>query len=137
MTFSKLPDAGMFSNRGAVAPALFPGGHRAVAGKFEIGGSPLSKFGGRDAARLPAGSTAEPAGTTVEHVGSPAPSDFPLPVPESPVTAVADSGGTSFVPIVALLALLALAAPAASRRFGKALEFHAPTPFICALERPG
>lgn len=138
MSFPKFPDAGSFSNRGAVAPAPRPGGYQGVAGKFATGGTPLSKSGGWDAARLQAASAAGPAGAAIDHVRRPAaPSDFPLPVPGSPASAVADSGGTSFVPIVALLALLALAAPATLRRIGKAPGFRAPNPFVCALERPG
>jgi len=137
MNFPELPEAGLFSNRGAAAPALFPGGYLAVAGKFEIGETPLWKSGGRSAARLPAASTAELAGTTIDHGRSSVPSDLPLPAPESPATAVADAGGPSFVPIAALLALLALVAPAALRRLGRAADFRSPNPFICALERPG
>jgi hypothetical protein len=77
------------------------------------------------------------AGTGGDGNGDPAPSDIPLPTPESPANAIPDSVGPSFVPIAALLALLALAAPAARRRLGRALDLHVPTPFVCALERPG
>jgi hypothetical protein len=46
-------------------------------------------------------------------------------------------GGSSSVPIAALLALLALATPAIFRRLGEGAGFRPPTPFVCALERPG
>lgn len=58
--------------------------------------------------------------------------------PGSPQSAASGPGtGSSFVPIAALLALLALAAPAIFRRLGGLADFRAPTPFVCALERPG
>jgi hypothetical protein len=47
------------------------------------------------------------------------------------------SGASFFVPIAALLALLALASPAILRRLRELPDFPAPTPFVCALERPG
>jgi len=47
------------------------------------------------------------------------------------------SGASFFVPIAALLALLALASPAIFRRLRELPDFPAPTPFVCALERPG
>jgi hypothetical protein len=56
---------------------------------------------------------------------------------EGPQVAASASGGSSFVPIAALLALLALAAPATLRRLGEVPDCRAPTPFVCALERPG
>ncbi len=61
----------------------------------------------------------------------------PKPLPSSPQGEVSGAGGSSFVPIAALLALLALAAPAIFRRLGERADFRAPTPFVCALERPG
>jgi MYXO-CTERM domain-containing protein len=70
-------------------------------------------------------------------LGNPAPPDLPPPAPQSPATAEGDAGGPSSVPVVALLALLALAAPAARRRLGEVAAFRPPTPFVCALERPG
>jgi hypothetical protein len=59
--------------------------------------------------------------------------------PGSPAGAAAGAGtgSSSFVPIAALLALLALAAPAIFRRLGELADLRAPTPFVCALERPG
>lgn len=133
--------AGLFSSSGAIAPELSLGGYLAVTGGLEIGRIDLSELADRGAARLPALSTPHAAAltsSTVKHLGgSPTPSQAPSPAPESPANAVPDSGGTSFVPIVALLALLALVAPATLRRLGKGWDFHAPTPFVCALERPG
>jgi MYXO-CTERM domain-containing protein len=70
------------------------------------------------------------------HSDERAPLDAPMPPPGSSQTA-AGSSNSPFTPIVALLALLALAAAAASRRLGKGQDFRAPTPFVCALERPG
>ena len=70
-------------------------------------------------------------------LGNSAPPDLPPPAPQPPATAVGDGGGPSSVPVVALLALLALAAPAARRRLGEVAAFRPPTPFVCALERPG
>ncbi|MGC1852479.1 MAG: hypothetical protein WA687_08585 [Solirubrobacterales bacterium] len=66
-------------------------------------------------------------------------SDNPLPPPlESFQAAASGLGGSpSFVPVVGLLALLALAAPATFRRLREMPAFAAPTPFVCALERPG
>jgi hypothetical protein len=72
-----------------------------------------------------------------KHPGSPAPLDLPQPAPESPKAVGPGLGNAFFVPLVALLALLALAAPASQRRFRVAADFRAPTPFTCALERPG
>jgi MYXO-CTERM domain-containing protein len=72
------------------------------------------------------------------HLGNSAPPDLPPLAPPSPAIAVGDdAGGPSSVPVVALLALLALAAPTARRRLGEVAAFRPPTPFICALERPG
>ena len=72
-----------------------------------------------------------------DRFASPPPVNIPLPTPGSPATTASGSGGSSFVPLVALLALLALAAPATLRRLWEAPDFRAPTPFVCALERPG
>jgi hypothetical protein len=69
--------------------------------------------------------------------GSPAPMNIPLPAPGSPGVIAPSSGDTFFVPFAALLALLALVAPASTRRLREAPDFRAPTPFVCALERPG
>jgi hypothetical protein len=69
--------------------------------------------------------------------------DAPLgpsaPIPESPGSAAPGLGssGSFFVPIAALLALLALVAPATFRRLREVPNLPAPTPFVCALERPG
>lgn len=66
-----------------------------------------------------------------------APVDVPLPAPAPPGAIAPGSGDAFFVPFVALLALLALVAPASMRRLREAPDFRAPTPFVCALERPG
>jgi hypothetical protein len=139
MSFPPLARVGLFEIQGAIASAPSTELYAMEASEFE---------GGKIPALMPRhGEQAISAGTALpspflahrsaDRPGSPAPSDVPLPAPESPATAVPDSGGTSFVPIVALLALLALAASAAMRRFGKAADFRAPTSFVCALERPG
>jgi MYXO-CTERM domain-containing protein len=86
--------------------------------------------------RTEIGETA-PAGPRDSRLGGPSAPELPPPAPQSPVTAVGDTGGPSSVPVVALLALLALVAPAARRRLGEVAAFRPPTPFVCALERPG
>lgn len=65
--------------------------------------------------------------------------DDPLPQPleSSPAAASGLGGSPSFVPIVGLLALLALVSPTDFRRLREMPAFAAPTPFVCALERPG
>jgi hypothetical protein len=65
------------------------------------------------------------------------PPDFPAPADEPPQLGAPVSDAPSFVPIAALLALLALVAPAIDRRRRETPAFSAPTPFVCALERPG
>lgn len=77
------------------------------------------------------------AGPGDRRLGDSAPPDLPPPAPQSPAIAVGDADGPSSVTVVALLALLALAAPAARRRLGEVAAFPPPTPFVCALERPG
>ncbi|HEU4737163.1 MAG TPA: hypothetical protein VFS48_09095, partial [Solirubrobacterales bacterium] len=135
------PRFDLFSGLGAIAPNPVPGGLLAETGGAELEKSLVSMP--RELSRSLAVGIANAAvltGVTIDRHrdgGGPAPSNVPLPAPESPATAVADSGGTSFVPIVALLALLALVAPAALRRLGRAADFRAPLPFVCALERPG
>jgi hypothetical protein len=70
--------------------------------------------------------------------GGNVPPDHPLPpIPGSPEAVAPGSAGSFFVPLAALLALLALAAPAILRRLREVPDFPAPTPFVCALERPG
>jgi hypothetical protein len=71
------------------------------------------------------------------HLNDPAPLDGPVPLPGAPTAAVSSSGDAFFVPIASLLALLALVAPAIFRRLREVPNFPAPTPFVCALERPG
>jgi hypothetical protein len=47
------------------------------------------------------------------------------------------SGGSIFIPLFGALALLALVAPRGYRRRMAVRDFPVPTPFVCALERPG
>jgi MYXO-CTERM domain-containing protein len=139
MSFPRLASIDLLSIRGATAAAPPAELYAVEASKFEVGKiSALKPNGGElglsPGTRIPSAFLASP---TTDHLGSPAPSDVPLPAPKSPANVVPGSGGPSFVPIVALLALLALVAPAALRRFGRAPDFRAPAPFVCALERPG
>jgi hypothetical protein len=139
-TFTQSPNLGLLSSRNPIALELVPGVYLpTIAGSKANRALPAKRSDG-EAARSSTGGVANtdtPSDATAVNRASPTPSDVPPPAPESPATAVADSGGTSFVPIAALLALLALVAPAATRRLGKAPDFRAPTPFTCALERPG
>jgi len=75
----------------------------------------------------------------VHHFNQPAsPPDSPgFPSSLTTEFGASGSGATFFVPIAALLALLALASPAILRRLRELPDFPAPTPFVCALERPG
>jgi hypothetical protein len=139
MTFSPSPSAGPLSNPGAIDLRPIADAYPVAADSFEVAGIRTSTPGDGEKVLSPEtkSSFAGHAGQTINHPGgSPSP-NLPLPAPESPATAVADSGGPTFVPIVALLALLALVAPAATRRLGGAPDFRAPTQFVCALERPG
>jgi outer membrane biosynthesis protein TonB len=80
------------------------------------------------------------AGTNLGRLpsGDALPGHLPIPIPGPPGAAIAPgSTSPSFVPLAALLALLALVAPVILRRFGKVSGFRLPTPFVCALERPG
>jgi hypothetical protein len=132
----EMPRASFFLQ--AATPGRSAGGYLARTDSVETEGIPaLSSSPSEETFSRAGVSGIAFASTSTRHLGSPAPADVPLPAPGSPATAVADSGGTSFVPIVALLALLALVAPAATRRLGKAPDFRAPSPFVCALERPG
>ena len=79
-------------------------------------------------------------GIAIERSRSEAPTptnNVPLPAPESPGVIAPGSGGPIFIPFAALLALLALVAQAILRRLGEVPGFRPPTPFVCALERPG
>jgi hypothetical protein len=132
----------VFSSLDATAPELVPGVHLAPTGEFQIDRAPPSKSSNDGTAGgSPMGGSASTVASrdkSADHDGNlAAPSHTPLPAPESPATGVTGSGGTSFVPIAALLALLALVAPATTRRLGRAADFRMPTPFVCALERPG
>jgi hypothetical protein len=61
------------------------------------------------------------------------------PSPSSPVAGAGASAasGLSTAPVLALLVLFVLAAPSLSRFLRTVPAFLRPTPFICALERPG
>ncbi len=68
------------------------------------------------------------------------PQDSPsIPLPSVPptVSLSGGAGGWFFVPLAALMALVGLSAPAIMRRLREAAALPAPTPFVCALERPG
>jgi hypothetical protein len=139
MTLSGAPGAGPLPNPGAIDLGPFANAYPTGADNLEIAG--IRTSAPRDGEKVLSPETRSPfaghAGPAIDRLGgSPSP-NLPLPAPESPATAVADSGGPTFLPIVALLALLALVAPAATRRLGGAPGFRAPTQFVCALERPG
>lgn len=79
-----------------------------------------------------------PAGGAIPHFKAPVSPDAPGPPTGSTIgVTTSGSGASFFVPIAALLALLALASPAILRRLRELPDFPAPTPFVCALERPG
>ena len=61
----------------------------------------------------------------------------PLPTPPGTSSSGGGIGGSFFIPLAALMALVALSAPATKRRLREAAALPAPTPFVCALERPG
>jgi hypothetical protein len=112
----------------------------------------LSAFGGVESARpaaleQPTGSAKVPptplpatTGVRLDPIAGDRPSNSPTDNPVPPFRspgATSGSGGPSFVPLAALLALLALVAPASFRRRMGVPGFRVPTPFVCALERPG
>lgn len=137
-----LAPSGLALTRNAIAPGLLPSDALAAqAGESATEKALSSVAVDAEAVRQPAGGVANAVAPTGagggRPAGGPAPSDLPAPAPESPASAPAGSGGTSFVPIAALLALLALAPPATLRRLGRAPDFQVPTRFVCALERPG
>ena len=75
---------------------------------------------------------------TVQRFNGPVSPDSPgFPSGSTTGLGASGSGATIFIPIAALLALLALASPAILRRLREPPDFPAPTPFVCALERPG
>jgi hypothetical protein len=126
--------AGFFSPWSPIAVGGHPSEYPALPGaRVEMTGSALK---GADALgkALPA-----TAGETGARSGGTGPSGpVPLDIPPPPPGAIAPaSGDSTFVPFVALLALLALVAAASLRRLREAPDFRAPTPFVCALERPG
>jgi hypothetical protein len=139
-TFTQSPNLGLLSSRNPIAPELVPGVYLPTIAESKASRALPPKRSDSEVARSSTegiANTDTPSNATAVNRASPTPLNVPLPAPESPAIAVADSGGTSFIPIAALLALLALVAPAVTRRLGKAPDFRAPTPFTCALERPG
>lgn len=130
---------GSFSPRGALGGPL-PQGVAAPGGEGTVGAASqaLKRSDEQRMTPLPAvGSYASSARAGADRGAGAAPSDVPLPTPGSPGAAAPDSGGPPFNPIAPLLALLALVTPAALRRLGRVPDFRPPTPFVCALERPG
>ncbi|HEU4944524.1 MAG TPA: hypothetical protein VFT10_05115 [Solirubrobacterales bacterium] len=137
MSVPELAAAGLLSVKGTTASGPSVDVSQLETGGLELGGAQSSKAG-RTALSPKLGiPNAGAAGMTTGDRGGSAPANIPLPTPAPPANAVADSGGSIFVPIVALLALLALVAPTAQRRLGRAADFRLPTLFVCALERPG
>jgi hypothetical protein len=106
-----------------------------------------------DASRLPFAQTPSPnpgdallpGSTPGLNVGTGADRGSPTPTPSPPdgprdapgSFGAGPSGGSFSPPIAALLALLALVVPAIRRRPWEVPTLPAPTPFACALERPG
>jgi hypothetical protein len=135
-----LQQPGSLSPRSAIGGSTLqrlpaPGGVKATAA-----GSKASDRSDGSATQAVAGdSNAILTATAIDRSRSqnPAPTDVPLPAPGSPGAIAPGSGGSIFVPLAALLALLALATPAILRRPGRVPGFRRPTPFVCALERPG
>ncbi|HXR31647.1 MAG TPA: hypothetical protein VN752_10965 [Solirubrobacterales bacterium] len=139
-SLSESPRSNGFLHQGAVALDLPLRGQLAGPSGFEIAQIRILNHAndGEKAFRLAAGTPQTSlADSAIDNFGSPAPVDVPPPAPHSPATTASGAGGSSFVPLVALLALLALVPPATLRRPWEAPEFRAPTPFVCALERPG
>jgi hypothetical protein len=77
------------------------------------------------------------AAGSIPHFNGPVSPSDPGPLGSTVGMTTSGSGASFFVPIAALLALLALASPAILRRLRELPDFPAPTPFVCALERPG
>ena len=61
----------------------------------------------------------------------------PPPTAPSPSGSPSGSSGPIFIPLAALTVLVALLAPALLRRLREGPGIPVPTPFVCALERPG
>lgn len=124
---------------GASQPQL-PAGFGGVEAVATRSGA-LSQTGGRAESLppLPLGNSGALFSTTShDRSGSPNPVWVPPLAPNLPGAPIASgSGGSFFAPIAALLALLALVAPAVLRRLGEVPDCRPPTPFVCALERPG
>jgi hypothetical protein len=79
------------------------------------------------------------AGVAAQAASAPRPAAPPSP--DRPASghlgAGSGAGGSIFIPLLGVLALLALVAPRGYRRRTAVRDFPVPTPFVCALERPG
>jgi hypothetical protein len=140
-----VPSPGRPLSTGASLQSYPSGGLESLLAKYTdaVGGGEPSSPG---VAESPKGAKGAPPPAIVPDIRSsdafqspngPTPLEAPVPLPRSPGVAASGSGAAFFVPFAALLALLALVAPAIPRRFREVPDFPAPTPFICALERPG
>lgn len=84
-----------------------------------------------------AGDEARSGAARAASAGQPAVPLSPDRPPSSRLDIGSGTGGSIFVPLLGVLALLALAAPRGYRRRNVVRDFPVPTPFVCALERPG
>jgi hypothetical protein len=131
--------ASLFSSWSPIASDGYTGGDLNLSGfgRVETVEPASHRSGMRSLTATGAGGSGLDADAATPNSRVPAPRNVPLPVPTSPEAIAPGSGNVLFVPFVALLALLALVAPASLRRLWEAPDFRAPTPFVCALERPG
>lgn len=134
--------AGLFSLLGVIASDGEPKVENPTLAEFRkvasAGRTADRPSDGREASALVMPGSEAGFSARINHFGgSPAPLDIPLPAPQSPKAVAPPGSGDSFFPTVALLALLALVAPAIPRRLAEGPGFRPPTPFVCALERPG
>jgi hypothetical protein len=135
-----------------VAPVAFDGVPHQESTARPIGAGPTGSIDGVGSTPLAVdGATAGRIGSTrptatgqsagaLGAAGEGTPKNFPPDRTPPPLRAPGvgpTSGGSNFVPLVALLALLALAPPASLRRRRSVPDCQAPTPFVCALECPG
>ena len=124
---------------GPGSPVSWPGspatesGHPVSAGAGSFLGTPPSALASTGTTFVSASDVppAEP-GNGPQHSPS-----IPLPSAPGPAFSPGAAGGWFFIPLAALMALVGLSAPAIMRRLREAAAFPAPTPFVCALERPG
>jgi len=114
-------------------PSVNSGGEAVAASSRGFAGAQLTWLGALESLGI---QPTPGSGATGTRSNDPAPPDGPPPAP-GPSGTAAGSTGSFFVPLAALLALLALVAPAVLRRLGEVPAFRPPTPFVCALERPG